>query len=79
MADDPTTHDGHESAVPVEPAPSIESRFLFVDVASLRVTQLRRGARVRLPRVPERLERAAMDEVRQGLIHYTAPATPSSR
>ena len=33
---------------PREPAPPIESRFLFVDVAALRAKQLRRGAKVRL-------------------------------
>jgi DNA-directed RNA polymerase subunit K/omega len=30
------------------PAPAIESRFLFVDVAALRAKQLRRGAKSRL-------------------------------
>ena len=34
-------------AIPAEPAPPIESRFLFVDVAALRAKQLRRGARLR--------------------------------
>src|SRR5262249_10518043 len=36
-----------EPAPPPEPAPPIESRFLFVDVAALRAKQLRRGARLR--------------------------------
>lgn len=33
--------------IPAEPAPPIQSRFLFVDVAALRAKQLRRGARLR--------------------------------
>ena len=72
----------------------IESRFLFVDVAAQRAKQLRRGALPRLPHLrpdpvtgvrPEgfmKLERVAMDEVRQGLIAYELPspkATPSGR
>lgn len=55
----------------------IESRFMFVDVAALRAKQLRRGA---LPRVTNehhdathKLERVAMEEVRRGLIEYSAP------
>ena len=64
----------------------IESRFLFVDVAAQRAKQLRRGALPRLPRLrpdpvtgvrPEgsvKLERVAMDEVRQGLIVYELPS-----
>jgi DNA-directed RNA polymerase subunit K/omega len=61
---------------PAEPAAPISSRFLFVDVAAQRAKQLRRGA---LPRVmrgpagPHKLERLAMEEVRQGAIHYTLP------
>jgi DNA-directed RNA polymerase subunit K/omega len=57
-------------------APVITSRFLFVDVAAQRAKQLRRGA---LPRVerhaagPHKLERLAMEEVRQQVIHYTVP------
>jgi DNA-directed RNA polymerase subunit K/omega len=58
-----------------------ESRFLFVDVAALRAKQLRRGARPRLagmadgtmdPSVPhpQKPERVAMEEVRQGLVSY---------
>jgi len=64
---------------PAEPAAPISSRFLFVDVAAQRAKQLRRGA---LPRVtrggaagPHKLERVAMEEVRQGAIHYTLPTT----
>jgi DNA-directed RNA polymerase subunit K/omega len=70
------------SPVPVEPAPPIESRFLFVDVASQRANQLRRGARVRLANDrlhSHKLERAAMEEVKQRLIAYTLPDLPSSR
>lgn len=59
-----------------EPAPPITSRFLFVDVAAQRAKQLRRGALPKLTRPgpgPHKLERVAMDEVREGLIHYTLP------
>lgn len=63
------------SEEPAQPAPPITSRFLFVDVAAQRAKQLRRGALPRLehPAGPHKLERVAMDEVRQGLIHYTLP------
>jgi len=57
------------------PAP-ITSRFLFVDVAAQRAKQLRRGALPRLQRThasPHKLERIAMEEVRQGVIAYTLP------
>ncbi len=62
--------------IPLEPAPPIHSRFLFVDVAALRAKQLRRGARLRFdaePGVPIafKLERLAMEEVKRGLVHYT--------
>jgi DNA-directed RNA polymerase omega subunit len=66
---------------PAEPAPPITSRFLFVDVAAQRAKQLRRGARPRLARGPvgpHKLERIAMEEVRQGAIHYTLPPTPET-
>jgi len=66
-----------EGAVPAEKAPPITSRFLFVDVAAQRAKQLRRGALPRLPRAsaaPHKLERLAMEEVREGLVHYTVPA-----
>ena len=58
-----------------QPAPPITSRFLFVDVAAQRAKQLRRGALPRLERsgAPHKLERMAMEEVRQGVIHYTLP------
>jgi DNA-directed RNA polymerase subunit K/omega len=83
MADQLPSHDEHAAAV-AELAPAITSRFLFVDVAALRANQLRRGARVRLQptegrHLPHRLERAAMDEVKQRLISYTVPETPGVR
>lgn len=62
--------------IPSEPAPPIESRFLFVDVAALRAKQLRRGARVRIadPEVvihlPKKAERIAMEEVKRGLVYW---------
>ena len=55
-------------------APAITSRFLFVDIASQRAKQLRRGARPRLAEGVERshkLERVAMREVHDHLIDYT--------
>jgi DNA-directed RNA polymerase subunit K/omega len=72
-----------EPVVPLEPAPSIDSRFLFVDVASRRANQLRRGAVVRVTeagghRVPHKLERIAMEEVKNQLIHYEVPDLPES-
>jgi DNA-directed RNA polymerase subunit K/omega len=76
QAEDAPTPDQAERAAP------ITSRFLFVDVAAQRAKQLRRGA---LPRVerqvvgPQRLERLAMEEVRQGMIQYTLPTTPETR
>ncbi|HET7617083.1 MAG TPA: DNA-directed RNA polymerase subunit omega [Vicinamibacterales bacterium] len=70
-----------EAEAPVEPAPPITSRFLFVDVAAQRAKQLRRGALPRLERphaaAPHKLERLAMDEVRSGLIQYQLPPTPT--
>jgi DNA-directed RNA polymerase subunit K/omega len=68
---------------PGEPAPPITSRFLFVDVAAQRAKQLRRGAVPRLERTgpwagPHKLERLAMEEVRQGAIHYVLPPTPET-
>ena len=63
-------------------APSIESRFLFVDVAAMRAKQLRRGAMPRLdddeaesyrPQ-PHKAERVAMEEVRRGLVPYDVPS-----
>ena len=64
-------------AIPAEPAPPIESRFLFVDVAALRAKQLRRGARPRIDGdegpLPHKAERVAMEEVRRGLVYYNVP------
>ena len=64
-------------AVPAEPAPPIESRFLFVDVAALRAKQLRKGARPRIDGdegpLPHKAERVAMEEVRRGLVYYDVP------
>lgn len=63
---------------PVEPAPPITSRFLYVDVAALRAKQLRRGARLRYDvepgtPTPKKPERQAMEEVRRCLVQYTIP------
>jgi DNA-directed RNA polymerase subunit K/omega len=72
------------AAAPSGPAAPIFSRFLFVDVAAQRAKQLRRGALPRLERpstttaAPRKLERVAMEEVRQGAIHYTLPPTPDA-
>jgi DNA-directed RNA polymerase subunit K/omega len=63
-------------AIPTEPVPPIQSRFLFVDVAALRAKQLRRGARLRIGEVehlPKKPERLAMEEVRRGLVSYDVP------
>ena len=69
--------------IPAEPAPPIQSRFLFVDVAALRAKQLRRGARVALRAetvpLPHKAERVAMEEVRRGLVYYDVPARTRSR
>jgi hypothetical protein len=72
-----------EPEAPREPAPPIESRFLFVDVAALRAKQLRRGAKPRLPESgsepeqygskPTKAERLAMSEVRNGLVEWDLP------
>ena len=70
-----------------QPLPPIESRFLYVDVASQRAKQLRRGSLPRLPELapdPEtgvrpdpqsKLERIAMREVDAGKIYYQVPET----
>jgi DNA-directed RNA polymerase omega subunit len=70
--------------IPDEPAPPIESRFLFVDVAALRAKQLRRGARLRFEAehaiaLPHKPERMAMEEVRRGLVSYQVPEPRSAR
>jgi DNA-directed RNA polymerase omega subunit len=63
--------------LPSEPAPPIQSRFLFVDVAALRAKQLRRGARVRFDAEgTHKAERVAMEEVRRGLVQYNVPPPP---
>ena len=70
-----------EPQAPRDPAPPIESRFLFVDVAALRAKQLRRGAKPRLSEEPEQVhtakpvkaERVAMSEVRHGLVDWQLP------
>ena len=70
-----------EPAKPFERVAPPESRFLFVDVAALRAKQLRRGARSRLDSLaeggaepvavhPQKPERIAMEEVRQGLVSF---------
>ena len=73
-------------AIPLEPVPPIQSRFLFVDVAAMRAKQLRKGALPRLqhhqeetPRVePHKAERIAMEEVRRGLVQYEIPDPPGT-
>ena len=71
------TEQQEDPAIPSEPAPAIQSRFLFVDVAALRAKQLRRGAQPRLERAdapaPLEAERLAMEEVRRGLVYYDVP------
>ncbi len=73
-------HDANGPADPTEEGAEtptlITSRFLFVDVAAQRAKQLRRGAVLRVerhPAGPHKLERLAMDEVKQQLVHYTVP------
>lgn len=82
--DDPIEVAETATDMPAEPAPPIESRFLFVDVAAQRAKQLRRGARARFELeagVPphHKPERTAMEEVRRGLVSYQVPNTPGSR
>lgn len=67
---------------PIEPAPPVSNRFLFVDIAALRAKQLRRGARPRIDQTPhdnhpqpKKAERVAMEEVRQQLVQFDLPAT----
>jgi DNA-directed RNA polymerase subunit K/omega len=66
---------------PIEPAPLVSNRFLFVDIAALRAKQLRRGARPRLDHAaheshpqPHKAERVAMEEVRRQLVQFDLPA-----
>lgn len=85
VADDEDKMQVEEYTSDRAPAPPIESRFLYVDVAAQRAKQLRRGA---LPRLEElagdeevdgstklrhKLERIAMREVDRGKIHYDVP------
>jgi DNA-directed RNA polymerase subunit K/omega len=84
MSDETATTDPQSGEQSTEPAPAIDSRFLFVDVAAQRANQLRRGARIRLTagdgrHLPHKLERAAMEEVRQQLIHYTLPESTARK
>ena len=70
-----------QAEAPLVKAPPIGSRFLFVDVAAQRAKQLRRGARprVRVPSEgPVKLERVAMEEVRECLVDYALPPTRSA-
>ena len=72
-----------ETPVERAPAPPIESRFLFVDVAALRAKQLRRGAKPRIPEPgaadaehgprPVKAERLAMAEVKSGMVEWQLP------
>ena len=70
-----------QTSEPVEPAPPVSNRFLFVDIAALRAKQLRRGARPRLEPTtheshaqPHKAERVAMEEVRHQLVQFDLPA-----
>jgi DNA-directed RNA polymerase subunit K/omega len=76
--------DAENLETPAGPAPPIQSRFLFVDVAALRAKQLRRGARPRVGTeegpLPHKAERLAMEEVRRGLVYYDVlPLKPAAR
>lgn len=74
-----------ETPEPQPRMPRIDSRFMYVGVSALRAKQLRRGALPRLthlrpdpetgvrPEMPPKLERVAMDEVKEGLIVYELP------
>lgn len=77
---DQTTDQIQELSIDETPkasTPKIGSRFLFVDIAAMRAKQLRRGALSRIvqgdsdqSKGSKKLERIAMEEVRQGLIDY---------
>ncbi len=74
----------HLPRIPAEPAPEITSRFLFVDVAAMRAKQLRAGALARIDRsegrpTPHKLERMAMEEVKQRMVEYVLPPEPVTR
>ena len=68
-----------EAKEPLEPAPVVSNRFLFVDIAALRAKQLRRGARPRIDHLgdhqpmPRKAERVAMEEVRRQKVHFDLP------
>ena len=75
----PPQEDG-QAPEPIEPAPPVSNRFLFVDIAALRAKQLRRGARPRLDQTvhethpqPRKAERVAMEEVRRQLVRFDLP------
>lgn len=76
----PELEETAQPSEPVEPAPPVSNRFLFVDIAALRAKQLRRGARPRLEKTthdhpqPHKAERVAMEEVRQQLVQFDLPA-----
>jgi DNA-directed RNA polymerase subunit K/omega len=74
----------HLPRIPAQPAPEITSRFLFVDVAAMRAKQLRAGALARISHgegrpVPLKLERTAIEEVKQRLVEYALPPDPVTR
>src|SRR6185436_17696409 len=48
VVNEATEPGAEDPEIPAGPAPPIQSRFLFVDVAALRAKQLRRGARPRV-------------------------------
>ena len=77
----PQIEETSQTHEPVEPAPPVSNRFLFVDIAALRAKQLRRGARARLDQTvhdghtqPHKAERVAMEEVRRQLVQFDLPA-----
>ena len=77
--DQPLLGQSGTPAEPVEPAPPITSRFLFVNVAGQRAKQLKRGAFPRLEAddferlASSKAERVAMAEVRNRLVHWDMP------
>jgi DNA-directed RNA polymerase subunit K/omega len=81
VLDTPQAEEVTQNTEPVEPAPPVSNRFLFVDIAALRAKQLRRGARPRLDHTtheshpqPHKAERVAMEEVRRQLVQFDLPA-----
>ena len=77
----PPVEETPQATEPIEPAPPVSNRFLFVDIAALRAKQLRRGARPRLEQTihenhaqPHKAERVAMEEVRRQLVQFDLPA-----